>query len=268
MIIGNITNPYINNSKNQQLQKVLNNNIITNNKNAILDEPMKQKIRNMNSQLSRSNNSEQQSQSGMSILQEKKVGLDNIQDIGDQLKELSKQYANSDASENDKSEIEKKAEELLNNLGSLMNQNKENNIVGDKIIERKNSDGKTGIILSKGIDITLDYGKLDATKPNNTDKVDSKHFSSNVSVDTLLKNPSIIEERILNPVQNAIEKVDASKSIVYGDFMKEYSLATDSINGLFKIGGISPYTKDSKMLNQKLMYISISALYSNSSDTN
>jgi|GEM_PF-4327435 len=266
MIIGNITNSCVNNSKNQQLQKELNNNVITKNKNASLDDLMKQKIRNMNSQLARSKNSEQQSQSGMSILQEKKVGLDNIKDISDQLKELSKQYANSDTSENDKSEIEKKAEELLKNLGSLMNQNEENNIVGDKIIQRKSSDGKSSVILSKGLDITLDSGKLDNTKPSNIS--DDKHFSSNVSVETLLKNPSIIEDRILNPVQKAIEKIGDAKSIVYGDFMKEYSLATSSIDGLFKIGGISPYTKDLKMLQQTSMYIAISALYSNSLDTN
>jgi len=266
MIIENITNPCINNNKNQQLQKVLNNNIITKNKNASLDEFMKQKIKNMNSQLSRSKNSEQQSQSGMSILQEKKVGLDNIKDISNQLKELSKQYANSDPNKNDKSEIEKKAEELLNNLGSLINQNEENNIVGDKIIQRKSSDGKSSVILSKGLDITLDFGKLDNTKPITIS--DDNHFSSNVSVETLLKNPSIIEERILNPVQKSIEKIGDAKSIVYGDFMEEYSLATSSIDGLFKIGGISPYTKDKKMLQQTSMYIAISVLYFNSLDTN
>lgn len=260
MIIGNITNPCINDSKNKQLQKALNNNIITKNKNVSLDELMKQKIRNMNSQLARSKNSEQQSQSGMSILQEKKVGLDNIKDISDQLKELSKQYVNSDLSKNDKSEIKKKAEKLLNKMGSIMNQNEENNIVGDKIIQRKSSDGKSNVILSKGLDIILDSGKLDNAKPSNIS--DDKHFSSNVSVENLLKNPSIIEERILNPVQKAIEKIGDAKSVLYGDFMKEYTLATSSIDGLFKIGGISSYTKDKKMLQQTSMYIDISALYS------
>jgi len=264
MIIGNIKNPYINNSSNQQLQKVLNkNNIITNTKKSSSEEIMKQKIRNMNNQLTLSQNSEQQIESGMSTLQEKEVGLDNIKDIGNQFKELSKQYANCDLSENDKSKIQKQVGELLNNLGNLMNQNEENNIVGDKTIQLNGSDGKTSIIFSKGLNITLDSGKLDDTKPSNTYETDNdKHFSSNVIVDALLENPSIIEERILNPVQKALEKVDDAKSIVYGNFMKEYSSATGSINGLFKIGGISSYTKDSKMLQQKSMYITISALYS------
>ena len=264
MIIGNIKNPYKNNSINQHLQKVLNNNNIINNiKKSSFEESMKQKIRNMNDQLALSQNSEQQIESGMSILQEKEVGLDNIKDIGNQLKELSKQYANSDLSENDKSKIEKQTGELLNNLGSLMNQNEENNTVGDKIIQLNRSDGKTSVILSKGFNITLDFGKLCDTKPSSTDETDNDmHFSSKISIDDLLENSSIIEERILNPVQKAIEKVDASKSIVYGDFMKEYSSATSLIDVLSKIGGISAYTKDSKMLQQKSMYITISALYS------
>ncbi|MGV8981458.1 hypothetical protein [Clostridium sp.] len=270
MIIGNIKNPYININNNQQLQKVLNNNnIFTSNKKLSSEELIKQKIRNMNTQLTLSQNSEQQIQSGMSILQEKEVGLNNIKDIGDQLRELSNQYAKSDLSENDKSQIEKQARELLSNLGSLMNQNEEKNIVGNKTIQISDSDGKTRIILSKGIDITLDSGKADHIKPNNTDKTDdSKHFSINVSVESLLKNPSIIEERILNPVQKAIGKIDDAKSIVYGDFIKEYTLATSSIDGLFKIGGISAYTNDSKMLQQKSLSITIFALYSNSSATN
>ncbi|MBX4264937.1 hypothetical protein [Clostridium estertheticum] len=264
MIIGNIKNPYINNISNQQLQKVVSNkNIITNNKNLSSEEIMKQKIRNMNTQFALSQNSEQQIEIGMSTLQEKEVGLDNIKDIGNQLKELSKQYASSDLSENDKSKIEKQAEELLNNLGSLMNQKEENNVLGDKTITLTGSDGKTSVILSKSLNITLDFGKLDDTKPNNTDKTNNnKHFSNNVSVSTLLKNPSIIEERILNPVQKSIEKVDDAKSIAYSNFIKEYSSAKSTIDDLFKIGGISAYTKDKKMLQQESIYIRISALYS------
>ena len=120
MIIGNFNNPYINNSSNQQLQKVLNNkNSITNSKKISSDELIKQKIRNMNDQLTVSQNSEQQIESGMSILQKKEVGLDDIKNIGNQLKELSKQYTNYDLSEDEKSKIEKQAGKLLNNLEEI-----------------------------------------------------------------------------------------------------------------------------------------------------
>jgi len=117
---------------------------------------------------------------------------------------ICKQYKKSDLSEKDKLEIEKKAGELINNLGSLMNENKteENNIVGNKKIQLNSSDGKSTTILSKGIDITLDLDKVDKTKLNNPK--DDKHFSSNVSVKTLLENHSIIQERMLNPVQSDV----------------------------------------------------------------
>ena len=264
MIIGNIKNPYINNSNNQQLKKLLNNNnIIINSKKLSSEEIMKQKIRDMNNQLSLSQNLEQQTESGMSTLKEKEIGLDNIKDIGNKLKELSKQYTHFDLSEDDKSKIEKQTGELLNSLGSIINQNAENNIVGEKTIQLNDTDGKSNIILSKGFNITLDFGKPHDIKPSNTVKPDNdNHFLSNVTVSDLLENPSIIEERILNPVQMAIEKVDSSKSIIYSKFIKEYSLSTSSIDGLFKLGGISSYIKDSKMLQQQSLYIRMSELYS------
>ena len=273
MIIGNV-NSYlktlsINNSNYKHLQKVLN----TNNKiNTIKkkdatqtpEELLKQKIRNMKTQLKNTENAEQELKNGMSILQEKNKGLDNINNIGSQLKELSTQYNKSDLSESDKSEIEKKAGELLNDLDKLMNQNKteESNIVGDKIIRLNGSDGKTSIVFSKGIDITLDFVKGEDTKPSNANKTDNdKYFSSNVSIKTLLQNPSIIEEKIFTPIQKVKEKVHDSKSIIYRNFMQEYSSATSSINELFKIGGINARTKNLQILQQKSMYNEVSALY-------
>lgn len=274
MIIGNVNsyakNPYINNSNYKQLQKILNSNnkIATLEKKEANKNPedlIKQKVKSMNTLLMVIQNSQQQIQSGMSILQEKKIGLDNINDIGDQLKELAKLYKKSDLSESDKSEIEKKAGDLLNNLGNIMNKNKtqKNNIVGDKIIQLSGSDGNTSTIISEGINIDLDFGKLVDTKVSSTgEKDDDKHFSSNVSIKTLLENPSIIDERISKPVQKSIEKVDSSKSILYSNFMKEYISATSSIDELFKKGGISAYAKDVKILQQKSMYIAVSVLYS------
>ena len=39
--------------------------------------------------------------------------------------------------------------------------------IGNKVIQLNGSDGKSNIILSKGLDITLDLGKMDNTKLNN-----------------------------------------------------------------------------------------------------
>ena len=213
MIIGNrnsyLKNPYVNNNNYTQQNKVLNNNnkIATAEKKSVSLSPdiiTKKKIKALKNQLNDIETSEQQLQSGMSTLHQKETGLNNITDIGNQLTELSKQYKKSDLSEKDKLEIEKKADELINNLGRLMNDNKteENNIVGNKKIQLNSSDGKSTTILSKGIDITLDLDKVDKTKLNNPK--DDKHFSSNVSVKTLLENHSIIQERMLNPVQSDV----------------------------------------------------------------
>ena len=177
MIIGNrnpyLKNPYVNNSNYTQPKKVLNNNnkIAAEKKGIILspEDITKKKIKALKIQLHDIENSEQHLQIGMSVLHQKETGLNNITDIGNQLTELSAQYKKSDLTEKDKSEIEKKAGELINNLGNLMNKNKteENNIVGNKVIQLNGSDGKSNIILSKGLDITLDLGKMDNTKLNN-----------------------------------------------------------------------------------------------------
>ncbi|MCB2313794.1 hypothetical protein LGL55_21965 [Clostridium tagluense] len=82
MIIGNVNsyakNPYMNNSNYKQLQKVLNsNNKIANiNRKEANQTPkdlIRKKVMIMNTQLTVIQNSEQQIQSGMTILQKKRV---------------------------------------------------------------------------------------------------------------------------------------------------------------------------------------------------
>lgn len=252
MIIGN-TNSYLKNlyvhSSNNKFATIENKKVNTNPKDDI-----NQQIKRIKTQLSIVQNSEEEIQSRMLVLQEKKTGLNNINDIGNQLKDLAEKYKKSDLNENDKYNIEKKASDLLKNLDSIINT--DNSSVGDKIIKLTGSDGKSNIIYSKGIDITLDSGKIDDTKPINAK--DYKHFSSNVDIKTLLKDSSIIEERISKPVQTIISSVHDSQSIVYNSFMKEYLSATDSIDKLFNMGGISAYERDLKMFNQTSMYISMS----------
>jgi vacuolar-type H+-ATPase subunit I/STV1 len=266
MIIRNTNfysrNSFINNiNSNQSKNNSQIANVVKKNVNQSPKDITDQKIKIMNAQLTNVENSEHQLKNGMSVLKEKELGLNKISDIGNQLKELSKQYKNSYSTEIDKSKIEDKAKDLLNNLEDLMNKNKteENNIVGDKLLKLTDSEGNTNIIFSKGIDITLDFDKVNNT--NITTTKDVNHFSSNVSVKTLLENPSIIEKRILNPVQTATKDINESKSIVYSSFIKEYSSAKDSIDELFKIGGMSKYIKDKKMNQQKSMYDEISKLY-------
>lgn len=266
-----------NNSNYKQLHKALNGNskISTLDKkesNQKPDDLMKQKINNIKYQLRVSKDSEDEIQNGMSILQEKEIGLEKIKAAGEKLEELSTQYKSPDLGEKDRMEIKKQAEELLNGLENLMNKTKAGeNIIGDKIIQLKDSTGKESIISSAAINITLDFDKLDDSKLNKTEEknlFNGKHFENKVSVATLLETPSIIQERILNPVQNSIEKLNDAKSVVYNKFINEYSSATNSIDELFKLGSLSKNMKDMEILSQKILLNSVSALYFQSSNIN
>lgn len=228
------------------------------------DELMKQKITNMKMQLAISQDSEQNIQNGMSILQEKETSLSAIQEVGNELRELSEQYKNPNLNDKDKGDIEKQAEKLLNGLANLMNKSKEqNNAIADSVIPIKDSDGKYDIILSSSFNITLDTGSVDNDQLKEKDEknmFNNKHFESKISVKTLLKKTSIIEERILKPVQKAIKDVNDKKNHVYTKFMDEYSESIISINKLFNLGGISEYEKDAKLQMQQSIYDNAYAL--------
>lgn len=270
MIIGNVNlylkNQDMNNSNYKQTQKVINsNNKISNidkkNSTPHLDKLMMKKITNLKQELRDINNSEDEFRNGMSVLKDKEKGLNEISDTGNKLKELAKQYNKDGLSEDDKREIEKQANELLDNLGKLMNKSiqEESSSVGDKAIKMTDSDGKTSFILSRGIDITLEFKKADDTK--SVKKEDNKHFSNKVSTKALLENPSIIDECMLKPVENVVKEVKDSKSDIYHKFRRENDLATESIEKLFKVGGIDADQKEGMLKQQQKLYFEVSAMY-------
>lgn len=172
----------------------------------------------------------------------------------------------------DKEQIEKKAEKLLKGLDNLMNKSKgENNVIEEKIIPIKDSEGKTSIVVSKSFDIMLGTGVLDNAKLSEKDEKDifnNSHFESKISVKTLLKEPSIIEERILKPVQKLIKEVDDTKTNIYTKFMDAHATAMISINKLSDLGGISLYEKGIKMLMQDSIYNNVYSLKFQSSNIN
>lgn len=267
-----------NNVNKQQSLKVLNSNkIATISKTDICHQKstdfMKQKMKHLIDKLRISQSSEFQAQRGMSFLQQKDICLDKVRGAGDKLKELSEQYKSSDLSEEDKVKLEKQAEKLLKGIDNLMNNNNSvyHGTIDYKSIPITSSDVETSIVLSKSFNITLEPGKLDDPKLSNAEKIDipsDKHFKSNVSTKVLLDNTSIIEERILKPVEKAIEDVDSAKSEIYHKFTDAYGSATDSIKELFKSGEISIYKSNQEMKFQQSLYSAISSLRFQSSNIN
>lgn len=268
MLIGNTNflsgNIHMNNSNYNQLKKIpkSTNQIAAaiDKKNATQDskEVLNQKIKAITDDLKSTEASEQKLQDKMSVLKEKETNLNKMNDIGTQLKDLSKQYK-SDSSEMSAAKIESKAMDLLNNLNTLMDKNntKEGNISKDKLFKLDNSNGNINIIFSKGIDTTQDL-----TKVNNTD-ITAKDVDSSikVSIKDLLEKTSIIEENILNPIQTSLKNVNESKSIVFSDFIKDYTAATSSIDELSKLGALNSDGKDAKINEQKSIYDAICKSY-------
>lgn len=170
-----------------------------------------------------------------------------------------------------KNKIEKQAEKLLTGLDNLMNSN---NLENDSVIDRKTIPmqdmcGTTSTLLSKPFYITLEPIKLNSNTPNNIEEKDSfnnAHFKNKVDAKFLLENTSIIEEKILNPVQNAIEDVNNDKSKVYYTFLDANSSATNAINRLYELGNMSLYKKNSELTFQQSLYNSISSLRFQSSN--
>ncbi len=263
MIIRN-TNFYSRNSfiKNINSNQSKNNsqiaNVVKKNVNKDSKDVINQKIKVMTTELKNTENSEQKLKDKMSVLKEKEINLNKMNDIGTQLKDLSKQYK-SDSSEMGAAKIESKAMDLLNDLNTLMDKNvtKESNIVEDKLFKLNNSDGKISIIFTKGVDTNQNLAKINNTNITTKDV----NSSIKVSIKDLLEKPSIIEENILNPIQTSLKNVNESKSIVFSDFIKDYTAATNSIDELYKLGALDSDKKDAAMKHQKSIYESICKSY-------
>lgn len=262
----------------QHSSKSINNNklftpnkINTNSQNQ--KDVINKKIELLLYKLRASQLSESEAQSGMFFLQQKEICLEKIHGAGNELNELSKQYKNSNLTKEDKEKIEKQAEKLLKGIDKLMNNKKsgDNDLMDCKSISIKDSNGQTNIILSESFNITLEPVKLEDVKLSCTDKVDildDTHFKSKVSTKTLLENTSIIEEKLLKPVQKAIEDVDSAKSDIFDKFTCAYSSATASINELFESGKLSEYIKIQQLDIQKSLYFCISSLRAQSLNIN
>lgn len=265
-----------NNPNNQQLQKILsgNNEIPTIEKrNNNIQPTQDQKMEQLKMQLNAGQAIETSLQNGMSSLQEKDIGLDKIKSAGERLKELSNLYKDSKISEEDKKEVFKEAEALVKGIENLMNNTKpgETNVVGNSDIAIQRADGGIGILSTKGLEISLDFGKLEEDDLNGlpTMKVgEDKPFESRVSIEALLKSPSIIDERLLKPVNDVMQDVGKAKDYVFSRFVEQFSLVENSIDKLFESGGISEFSKNLKKLNHQMVYDAISSMRSQSSNLN
>lgn len=265
-----------NNPNNQQLQKILsgNNEIPTIEKrNNNIQPTQDKKMEQLKMQLNAGQAIETSLQNGMSSLQEKDIGLDKIKSAGERLKELSNLYKDSKISEEDKKEVFKEAEALVKGIENLMNNTKpgETNVVGNSDIAIQRADGGMGILSTKGLEISLDFGKLEEDDLNGLAKMkvgEDKPFESRVSIEALLKSPSIIDERLLKPVNDVMQDVGKAKDYVFSRFVEQFSLVENSIDKLFESGGISEFSKNLKKLNHQMVYDAISSMRSQSSNLN
>jgi BMFP domain-containing protein YqiC len=266
--VNNIHNKNILNTNNSSIGSKKDNEIPhSNNVNKTITPEMKRLIQ----KLDLSEKSEMDTQTGMSFLNQKKTCLNTIDTIGCKLKELSKQYTDSSSTEEDKNKIEEQAEKLLNHLDKLMNSNiSENDSTIDcKTIPIQDTTGKTSILLSKPIYITLEATESNSNNMNNKSEKDSSnndHFKNKLSTKSLLENASIIDEKILNPIQKAIEDVDKDKSQLYHTFLDAHSSATSTINRLFELGNMSLFKRNSNLKFQQSLYDSVSSLRFQSSN--
>lgn len=249
-------------------QKLINNKLAT-------DEQMKKKIAYLTYQLKVNQASEQQAQTGMSALQEKKEGLEEINAIGEKLKELAGQYNSSNLSDEDKGTIKSQADELINDLDKVMNNTKFDNksIMGTSTVNLLDSGVTMRTITSNSFSIKLDLDCSDTTKFSMDEKPHSNplsddHFYNDLSTDTILENPNIIKEKIINPVQKAIKDVNTAESTVYDIFTNEYAAATESVNKLFKLGAISIFQYLTQEAIQKALFTDITSIRFQASNIN
>lgn len=252
-LIINTSNGYT--RENTRLTETITNDlksmVTSNNAPSIEDEKKNAIIQKLNS----SQLAESKLQNAMSYLLKREKHLDYIVEISNELKELSLKYSNLHLRKQEKLEIETKTTGLLRNIDALMNLGKfdEDNLMDEKIMIIRCSNGNKKIVVSNPIYIILNINETEDS--NNTSK--NKYFECKISIESLLKDSSIIEDKILKPINKELQNIFKDKAFLYNIFSTEYQIAIDSINELFSTDNIGEGMKDilTKIQNSSLSSI-------------
>lgn len=207
-------------------------NVINNSANK-LDETLKKKIEVISQQLRFTVSSQEHIQDEMSYLQKKELDLNNIKEIGLEIKNLSEEYKDSKLSDEEKDKIKNRTSDLLKELESIVKVSKFKgySTMSEKVIKLDNDT----VITSSSFKISLSF--------ENDENLLNKNFENKLSVEDIFEKPLIIEEKIINPANKALDEVVDDKSGVYNKFLGERSKAMNYIEDLFNIGGISERMK-------------------------
>lgn len=210
------------------LTNVMNNSVHK------LDETLKKKVEFMSQQLRFTISTQEKIQDEMSYLQQKEVDLNSIKKIGLEIKKLSEDYKDFKLSDEEKDKVKSRTSDLLKEVESIVNVSKFKgySTMSEKVIKL----GEDTVVTSSSFKIILSFEK-EENLPN-------KNFENKLRVEDILEKPFVIEEKIINPVNKALDEVNDNKSRVYNKFLGEHSKAMNYIEDLFNIGGISGYMKD------------------------
>lgn len=223
------------------------------------------KIDTLKAQLRNSQVAEQHIQEGVSFLQEKNKAVNSLKDMAKELKQLSLKYNNVDCSENDKQDIEKQTQEIIDNMNSILNTTFGNKSVFQQgQISVETSHGSNIIINTKSFDISIDS---DANKKSKHDNGTGMHIEGDLSIKDILQNSNRIENNLIKPLDKYSDGVRKQMVGLVNDAMYQDMIVTMSAKKLVSLKVIDGYIASAIIKASNVILENANkALYSQSSN--
>ncbi|MBV4419798.1 hypothetical protein KM800_10770 [Clostridium tyrobutyricum] len=235
--------------KNDSVLDKLNKNLVENGKFTADDF----KVDQLRTQLRNSQIAEQHIQEGMSLLQEKRKAVTSLQEMSNQLKQLSIQYRKDNCTSQDKQSIEKQAKEIIENMNSIMN-----NTFGDKsafsgrTVSAETSDG-SNIIVDMNLSLSLDKSGDKKSKDNNKNYTDDIHIEGNLSIDDILENTNAIENNLIKPLDKYLNEIHKQMTGLFNDVLYQDMVLDMATKGLSSLGELDVYQARTIMENSDII---------------
>lgn len=223
------------------------------------------KIHQLKIQLSQAQTAEGHIQEGVSFLQEKNKAVNSLKDMSQELKKLSAKYNSDGITDADKQAIEKQANEIINNMNSILN-----STFGDKSVFQKQqisvetSHGSNIIINLKSFDISIDS---DINKDNKKDNSKGFHIEGKLNIENILEDTNRIENNLIKPLDKYSDNIKKQMVGLVNDAMYQDMIVNFSVKKLGELKALDEYNATEIINNSSIILKNATdALYCQSSN--
>ncbi|OAA83191.1 hypothetical protein [Clostridium ljungdahlii] len=207
-------------------------------------------INELKVELSKAQTSEKHIQEGVSFLQEENKAVNSLKDMSQKLKQISSEYNSGKLTDEDKKAVEKKANEIISYMNSVVNSTFGDNTFKDNQINVETNHGSDIVIDLKPFDISMDSDEDKDNKKNGDGKF---HIEGKLGIRDILKDTNRIESNLIKPLDKYSDNIKSQIGGLADDAMYQNMVVDMSVKDLCQLKAMDKYTATIALNNSKMI---------------